>query len=135
MKLILFLLLCWNVAGATNLLPVVNVSRLIAAIAAVETGNDDQAIGAAGERTRYQISRAVWEKYSDVPFVRAHQYPGDARKVARAYVAEIQKRTGRRTSVYHIALAWNAGPNRHVYTRHSHDYARRVMNIYEEGTK
>jgi hypothetical protein len=57
----------------------------------LESRGDDLAIGRSGERTRYQIMRATWRHYSDVPFAQSARYPAEARRVARLILIDCER--------------------------------------------
>jgi len=46
--------------------------RLMDAIAQVESGGDDAAVGSQGERGRFQFTEALWKEFSPMPFERAN---------------------------------------------------------------
>jgi hypothetical protein len=119
-------------------------NKLLAAIAAVETGTTNLArpsrkVGRAGERSAWQFTAATWRRYTRTPFAAASSDAILAHLVAQLHLRylrlELESR-GHLTSPYNIALAWNAGP-RCVFTDTasipSRDYARRVDNLYRFG--
>jgi hypothetical protein len=61
----------------------------------LENRGDDRAIGRSGERTRYQIVRATWRHYSDVPFAESPRYPAEARRVARLILIDCERACAR----------------------------------------
>lgn len=81
------------------------------ALGLIETGNDDGAIGRAGEVSRYQIKPWVWHQYAKSEAYRNRQISS---KVAEKYLTELeqtfQKRTGRRPEDFDLYVLWNAGP-------------------------
>lgn len=110
------------------------------AIDQVETGGRDDALGAAGERGRYQLSRSVWELHSKKPFAYAHN-----RMFAHAVAERHFDRLVHQLELANwpadaesIAAAWNAGlsatVNNHL-TAATRDYAQRVANLYAENLK
>lgn len=115
----------------------VDLNRLAAAIAAVESNNRDDAIGQSGERGRYQIQKQLWQQISPHPHICAHD-PIVAKKVAIRHLEWLQKKLKdfeslERSRVYLIALGWNAGPQAviHIFsTNAQRDYAQRVENLY-----
>jgi hypothetical protein len=112
----------------------VDRTRVLGAIAMVETGSTGVKMGAAGEYTRYQILPATWVRFSTKSMRWATQAEVD--RVAHLLLEEImQSLKSRRMAVtpYNIALAWNGGVGSlgtRPPTRRS-DYAERVNNIYE----
>ena len=114
-----------------------HTDALLNSIGAVETGHDFRRIGAAGERSEYQIKRSTWVRYSRVPFWMASQkeYRDEAARVAVLYVEELIRDTeqdGVESSIFNIASRWNGGPNKTRYSSHNKSYGRRVSNIYTD---
>ena len=108
-----------NSAGATNSAPALDEKRLYA-LGAIETGNNDYEVGAAGEISRYQINPAVWKSYSDST---DYQDPKIAQAVARRhwnYLAKyFTEKTGRAPDDFDMYVLWN--------TRHGY-YARKEFS-------
>ena len=92
-------------------------TRRLYALGMIETGNDDRAIGAAGEISRYQLSPPVWKSYSKSV---DYQNPDVALQVARLhwmYLASyFKEKSGRAANDYDMYVLWN--------TRHGY-YARK----------
>jgi hypothetical protein len=113
------------------------MKRLMACIAAVETGNHALAVGRHGERTEYQMKREVWERYTMDPFSRAG-YLSERKQVAVCWAAWLQRQLllqGQSPTVTLIAQAWKQGLNgvaKHHVTPLTRDYARCVLNLYED---
>lgn len=115
----------------------VDLGRLVDCIAAVENAKTTH-IGKAGERSRYQITEAIWRQYSDKDFhLASSQDPiclYEAREVAFQHVRWLSLTLDRPT-VYRIALAWNAGfhaAQSGNVSNASVSYARRATNLYNE---
>lgn len=121
-------LCCPTNAGAitsgTNVAPLQHLedtctldARRLYALGMIETGNDDRAIGAAGEVSRYQLSPPVWKSYSKSV---DYQNPEVALQVARLHwiylAAYFKEKSGRAPSDYDMYVLWN--------TRHGY-YARK----------
>jgi hypothetical protein len=99
---------------------------LLWAIAAVETGHNDAAIGRAGERSQYQIMEVVWRQHE--PQLRHDRCRGEAAtKVATKHLTWLTKQVG--ADVTALASAWNQGATGHR-RRGPNDYARRVTALY-----
>jgi hypothetical protein len=116
----------------------IDPDKLLAAIAQVESGVHDGAVGRAGERSRYQMSESVWRKFSTEPFIRADD-PAQSRAVALDYLAWIEsqlRRRGTEATPYSLSLAWNAGVAgaEHPSPR-AKDYAERVAALYRADAK
>lgn len=120
-----------------------NVSDLLHAIAIVETNNNGKLIGTHNERSRYQITRGVWEKYTSYPFELASSDTEEVRiislMVAKKHVEWIQKQLKANgynpTNPTYIAVVWNAGWSRFKASDvelHSVKYANYVVNIYHK---
>ena len=80
------------------------------AISMIESGNNDFAIGGAGEVSRYQIKPRVWRLYSDLNAYENQKISG---WVARQYLSSLeeafQKRAGRAPDDFDLYVLWNAG--------------------------
>jgi hypothetical protein len=99
---------------------------LLWAIAAVETGHDDAAIGRAGERSQYQIMEVVWRQHE--PSLPHDRCAGQAATdVANQHLHWLTKQVG--SDVISLASAWNQGATGHK-RRGPNDYARRVSALY-----
>jgi hypothetical protein len=99
---------------------------LLWAIAAVETGHNDAAIGRAGERSQYQIMEVVWRQHEpSLPHDRCHGQA--ATDVATQHLHWLTKQVG--SDVISLASAWNQGATGHK-RRGPNDYARRVSALY-----
>ena len=110
----------------------IDTDRLLHAIASVESGLNDNAVGRRGERGRYQIRPATWRSFSREPFSYAH-YPGPARQCALAYLRCLARTLldhNRIPNVYDLAILWNTGT---LLTRSS-DYATRVTALYNASS-
>jgi hypothetical protein len=104
---------------------VVDIARLLAAIAEVESGDDPNARGWAGERSVYQLTEAVWREETHLPFSRAFN-PTDADAVARKHIFTLISRLRERhipVTAFNLARLWNPSGGE--------GYARRVCNLFE----
>lgn len=114
----------------------IDLGRLLDAIAQVESGGNDQAVGAHGERGRYQIREETWRAIApNYPFIFAHD-PAISRKVAMRHLEWLAQRVACREPACAniIAIAWNAGVHAATdgyATPEQKDYAQRVTNIYQ----
>jgi hypothetical protein len=102
------------------------LATLLWAIAAVESGRNDAAIGRAGERSQYQIMEVVWVQHEpELPHDRCR---GEAAtKVAVKHLGWLTKQVG--ADVTSLASAWNQGATGHK-RRGPNDYALRVSALY-----
>ena len=84
----------------------------LGAISMIESGNNDFAVGGAGEVSRYQIKPRVWRSFTDL---RGYQNQDLARWVASQYLSFLEtafeKRTGRAPTDFDLYVLWNAGLN------------------------
>ena len=91
------------------------VSRL-EALSMIESGDNDAAVGRAGEVSRFQIMPSIWAHYSGS---RAFRDCRVARDVAARHLSELtswfQNRAGRPASDFDVYVLWNAGPT--YYTK------------------
>jgi hypothetical protein len=88
--------------------PVVLDSRRLYALGAIETGNNDNEIGQAGEISRYQIMPSVWKHYSHSSY---YDDPQVSRAVAQQHWsslrASFKKQTGREPDNFDMYVLWN----------------------------
>jgi len=113
-----------------------NVDVLLHCIATVESNDVSTKIGRAGERSKYQMMPQTWDMYSKTDFVHLSEemYQVEVEMVARKHINTIKKSLSSRRmeiTVYNIALAWNGGPNKKIYTDRNKNYAVRVNNLYD----
>lgn len=109
------------------------------ALAAVESGNDNAAVGRNGELGALQIGTHAHMDASFVliqsgqPYYRHHDMHDweKACETARAYLRRYctAERLGREPTLIDAARIWHGGPNGHR-KEHTIPYANRVMNIY-----
>lgn len=91
--------------------------HFLRALAQLESGNNPRAIGRAGERTQYQISRAAWKDGAGLLRCRAPKPPIQyndqaAPSIAKAYLQHLESRLATaRTPINPATLyaAWNLG--------------------------
>lgn len=114
------------------------------AIAQVESGGDDLAVGPCGSRGRYQLSWSAWAQWSKEPHTEAHN-PTKSLAVALKHVAWIRKTVAEREGINlgdvdyrEIANCWLRGVN---WSRNGEnwdrgiqrmEYSARVMNLFHE---
>ena len=83
----------------------------LGALSMIESGDNDRAIGAAGEVSRYQIRPYVWRRYS---VSRAYRDPQVAKAVAECHLAYLEtlflQATGRQPTDFDRYVLWNGGP-------------------------
>jgi len=104
-KCILILLSFWSVGYAQA-----GLSRL-EALGMIESGDNDAAVGRAGEVSRYQIKPHIWRQYSSS---QEYQNKVEARRVAERHMQELFRLFGhgakRQASDFDLYVLWNAGP-------------------------
>lgn len=109
MKIILVCGLSWLVGA--SLTPALAMDRL-AALSMLESGNNDAAIGKAGEVTRFQIKPDLWKKYCRPYPVDARTNARAARKAAQAILDarcwEFKHRFHRPPTNFEFYVLWNA---------------------------
>lgn len=102
------------------------------AIAAVESGNNPDAIGESGERTEYQFMPRTWAIYTRVPFAFAGRDRKLSRQVARDHLAALRLdllARGFGSSPEVLAAGWRFGAGAARATRRV-DSSQRVANLY-----
>jgi hypothetical protein len=119
----------------------VNLATFLLALSLIESGGNDHAVGAAGDRGRYQISMVVWAQHSNLSFVYAFD-PVKAEKVARDHIEWLRKYMPSNLSddPKWVALAWTCGLDRcqkagwrwDALPKKKRDFACRVSNLYED---
>ena len=126
----------------------IDIAILLASIAVVESNSDDAAIGAKGERGRYQITRDVWNRwmpdclnpgsYGHGWDVGAHN-PALARWVAdreiRYHIITELEKSWRQVTAYAIAACWNAGVTGYIDHDRGSEYAWKVVDEYARRAK
>ncbi len=94
-------------------------SKRLNALGLIETGNDDRAVGKAGEISRYQLAPKVWNAYSSA---NDYQNPNAALKVAQKHwtmlAVYFQLKSGHAPTDFDMYVLWN--------TRHGY-YERRAF--------
>jgi hypothetical protein len=103
------------------------------AISMIESGNNDHAVGGAGEVSRYQIKPRIWRTFTTS---RAYRNAGVSTWVAEQYLTWLEdhfrRRTGREPTDFDRYVLWNAGP---VYYRRIGFAAERVHPTVKERAR
>jgi hypothetical protein len=80
------------------------------ALSQIESGDNDRALGLAGEVSRYQIKPDVWRRYASTNF--DWEKPGEALAVAKAVMqarcAEFERANHRAPTDFEFYVLWNA---------------------------
>jgi hypothetical protein len=83
-----------------------------AALSMVESGNNDAAVGQAGEVSRYQIKPWLWEKYCPPYLAAARANPHAALRAAQAIMhvrcREFERHFHRPPTDFEYYVLWNA---------------------------
>lgn len=94
----------------------------------IESGNNDRAVGRAGEVSRYQIKPLVWKRYTELT---AYTDAGLSTWVADQHMAYLenvfQSRTGRQPTDFDRYVLWNAGPNYYARVGFSADRVNAII--------
>jgi len=122
--------------------PAVLDDRRLFALGAIETGNNDNEIGQAGEVSRYQIMPSVWKHYSHSSY---YDNPQVSRAVAQQHWsslrASFRKKTGREPDNFDMYVLWNTCYGYYA-SKGFHparldpvvrDRAQRFVNLVERG--
>jgi len=122
--------------------PAVLDNRRLFALGAIETGNNDNEIGQAGEVSRYQIMPSVWKHYNHSSY---YDDPQVSRGVAQQHWSSLRaafkKKTGREPDSFDMYVLWNtcygyyASKGFHPYRLDPvvRDRAQRFVNLVERG--
>src|ERR1044071_139091 len=79
------------------------------ALGMIESGNDDHAVGSAGEISRYQIKKDIWQAHSrSSEFWDEKEAWRVTEKVLAARVEEYRRGTGRMPAAFDLYVLWNA---------------------------
>lgn len=117
----------------------INKAEFLSAIAQVETGNRNNLIGVAGERSAYQFMPLIWRYHSELPFEEASVNRIEADKVAIRhlnYLIDKLRRMSKDVTVENLALCWNAGETkvrRNTLEPRHYKYAEKVVKIYQSN--
>ncbi len=80
------------------------------ALAMIESGTNDEAVGSHGEISRYQIKPAVWRRYAatNSDWRKAHEALSVARKAMEDRVADFKRTYQRDPTDFEFYVLWNA---------------------------
>jgi hypothetical protein len=122
--------------------PAVLDNRRLFALGAIETGNNDNEIGQAGEVSRYQIMPSVWKHYNHSSY---YEDPQVSRGVAQQHWSSLRaafmKKTGREPDSFDMYVLWNTCYGYYA-SKGFHpgrldpvvrDRAQRFVNLVERG--
>ncbi len=124
-------LIVWVMLGALS--AQAGMSKL-AAISMLETGDNDRAVGKAGERSRYQLMPSTWRMYTTQ---KDYTNPVLAAKIAARHLEALETnfraKTHREPTDFDRYVLWNAGEN--YYARVNHDPGRVHRVIRERAER
>lgn len=115
----------------------VNADAFLLAVALVETADaqhphgNDNALGLRGERTRWAILPATWNRFCE--YTPSKASAPQRHRVAESVLKEnraVLDRRGFPLTVHNLALAWKCGPHFEHTSRDAQLYAARVEAIY-----
>ncbi len=94
---------------STLCLPATAMERWVA-LAQLESGNRDGAVGRAGEISRYQIKPALWRRYASptAHWTDRHQALRVARRIMAERTADFERSYGRSPTDFEFYVLWNA---------------------------
>jgi hypothetical protein len=108
------------------------------ALSMIESGDNDLAIGGAGEVSRYQIMPTVWRRFtSSTDYADAQVSTWVAEQYLASLESSFQKRAGREPTDFDRYVLWNAGPSYYERIgflservhRHIRERAERFVNL------
>lgn len=112
--------------------------KLLDAIAAVETGNDDFVVGKAGEHGRLQIKQVLWEQFTKLPYGMAVSREGSyfvARQIMARFAAENRARGIADKYLPDILATWFVCGRMTVPTPQKIADIKRILALYKEAGK
>lgn len=121
-----------------------NISTLLRCISEIESGNDDNAIGKQGERSRYQILQSTWYQYTSLDFHNYCYHYETASSVARIHLSKIilkfHNDANRKPTPAELYVIWNAGYSYYFHKRFDiervpktlYNRAKRFSNLYDK---
>ena len=119
--ILLFTLVVWNVQAGMSTLE---------ALSMIESGDNDFAVGKAGEVSRYQLMPKTWRHYTKS---KAYTDAAIAARIAAQHLAALETdftaRAGRVPTDFDRYVLWNAGPS---YYRRIDYKSERVHPVIQE---
>jgi hypothetical protein len=107
-----------------------------AALAQIESGNNDHALGAAGEISRYQIKPRVWHRYAPLSanWHSAEQSLPIAKAAMRERCANFEHTFGRPPTDFEFYVLWNAPAQIRKPSSAVSKRAQRFCNLVQANT-
>jgi len=106
-----------------------------AALSLIESGNNDAAVGRAGEVTRFQIKPMLWEQFCPSDELADRTNPLLALRVARAIMslrcADFERQLHRPPTDFEYYVLWNAPAQVQKPARVVAERARRFCNLVD----
>ena len=100
---------------------------MLAALSTLESGNNDQAKGIAGERGRHQVTPAAWRETTNLPFSDATNTAIETQIVLER-IRKVTQRDPASLTPAEFAAAWHFPYGNHL-NRERRDYVRRFENV------
>ena len=98
------------------------------AISMIESGNNDRAVGLAGEVSRYQIRPQIWKRYTaSTAYTDSELSTWVADQHMTHLESIFQSRTGRQPTDFDRYVLWNAGPTYYARIGFSADRVHPVI--------
>lgn len=110
-------------------------ARRLAALSEIESGNNDFAQGRAGEVSRYQITPAVWTKYSREPISQAtNRWTAElvAYRILEARIIHFQRLFHKEQSEQQVYLLWSRPARVWHPTKVEAERAQRFANLVDQ---
>lgn len=122
--------LSWLLSTGTT--PALGMDRW-SALSLIESGNDDSAIGRAGEVSRYQIKPGLWHKFGGPASRLARANPqtalGIAQAIMRGRCADFERQFHRAPTDFEYYILWNAPAQINRAGRAVSERARRFSHL------
>jgi hypothetical protein len=110
-------------------------AHLMAALSVIESGNNDKAIGKAGEVSRYQIIPRIWRTYGGGNPRNAVEAKRVATKIMTARIGQFEAKHGRQPTLVEVYALWRS-PVRALQLKVSsavRECGNRFSNLVEES--
>ena len=108
------------------------------ALADIESGGNDRAVGKKGEVSAFQILPSMWKSYSESPCTPYHTQRKDksicvARKINSNNTMTYKKDTGQMPQVFDMYVMWNYGVTK--YRKLKYDRTKLPKQIKDRATR
>ncbi len=125
---------CFNLMYSSPLNDKDSYQEFFTALGAVESGNNDEAIGSYGEIGRYQITQPYWEDaYNTGELEGTFEQCKDQKyseKVIALYMGIYAKEAWENQNYFKVARIHNGGPNG-FFKSTTYSYATRVISLID----